>query len=91
MKRAGIAGLALLAVISLAGCSGYRNPRGTGDSPVQQPVNSNPAEVVEFPDGFMNVADKCDGHGHRVFVVTHTNNTVTPFVINDKTCPGGSE
>ena len=32
--------------------------------------DDSPAEVINFPDQFANVAHKCDGHGHRVYSTT---------------------
>lgn len=31
-------------------------------------TNTDPADVVQMPDGFSNVATKCD-HGNRIYVV----------------------
>jgi hypothetical protein len=46
-----------------------------------------PADVVAFPDGFSNVATKCD-HGNRVYVLYHD---ASPYgaisvVSGDPTC-----
>lgn len=49
--------------------------------------NSGPAEVGTMPDGFSNWADKCDGHGHRVFVAYHGDNHYGAIaVVDDPTC-----
>lgn len=47
----------LIAVVlgaSLVACGAH------GDAPAGD-VNHAPADVIEFPDGFRNVAHKCDG------------------------------
>lgn len=31
-------------------------------------TNSTPADTIEMPDGFSNVATKCD-HGNRIYVI----------------------
>lgn len=50
-------------------------------------VNSNPADTITFPDGFSNVATKCD-HGHRVYVLFHGDSTYGAIAVvpNDSTC-----
>lgn len=79
---------AMVAASLLAsGCDGYREARGKGDAPVGA-SNDQPAEVINFPNGFGNVATKCDGHGHRLFVVTHIKTDPAVTVIDDPTCPG---
>lgn len=37
------------------------------DAPRSGTTNNAPADVIEFPDGFSNLATKCD-HGNRVYV-----------------------
>lgn len=32
--------------------------------------NTDPADIIEMPDGFNNMATKCD-HGNRVYVTYH--------------------
>ena len=75
---------AVLSVALLAGCSGFNDERGRGDAPIG-PFDDSPAEVVNFPDKFANVAHKCDGHGHRVYSTTRQ---AAVTVIDDPTCPG---
>lgn len=85
-----IVALALLLglILGIAGCSGYNDARGRGDAPVG-PANDDAAEIVNFPDTFSGVAIKCDGHGHRLYVVTHEKSDVPVTVIADASCPGG--
>jgi hypothetical protein len=68
---------------TMAGCRTDDNSSGLGDSPVGVKDNT-PAQILNFPDDFSNVAHKCDGHGHRVFVNTRDN--TSPVVIDDPTC-----
>lgn len=83
-------GAALIAAGMLAGCS-QKALEPFRDAPVSG-HQSGAAEVIEMPDGFSNIADKCDGHGHRVYVVFHGDSgygSVT--AISDPTCPGGGK
>lgn len=73
----------------LVSCSGYNEQRGWGDAPVGS-VQDGPAEVVNMPNEFGNVATKCDGHGHRLYVVTHSRSDAPVVVIDDPSCPGGA-
>lgn len=82
----GLVTLGAAAAIVLTACGGYNNDRGRGDAPVGG-KDSAPADVLNFPDLFANVAMKCDGHGHRVYVTTRDN--TPPTVITDPSCPGG--
>jgi hypothetical protein len=84
MKRA-IAACAAAGVL-LTGCSGFNESRGRGDAPVGQ-VDDTPAEVINYPDLFANIASKCDHHGHRVYVTTRDNSS--PVILTDPGCPGG--
>ena len=74
-------GLALSAVV-LVGCDSYNDKRGIGDAPVGS-SQDGPAEVINFPDQFANVATKCDGHGHRIYSTTRE---AAVTVIADPTC-----
>jgi hypothetical protein len=79
---------AILAVLALAGCSGYNDARGRGDAPARQ-LPKQPVDVYPMPDRFGNVATLCDGHGHRLFVVTHSKTDAPVTVIEDPSCSGG--
>lgn len=58
--------VAALLTVTLSSCTGkgtepFRDAeRGT--------TNDGPADTITFPDGFSNVATKCD-HGNRVYVL----------------------
>jgi hypothetical protein len=59
---------ALLTVTALGGCS--KLTEQFRDAPRSSVVNSQPADVIEMPDGFNNVATKCD-HGNRIYISFH--------------------
>ena len=67
MKKVFI-GLAALAMLTLTGC-GEKFTEPYRDAP-RGGTNGAPADLVTFPDGFNNVATKCD-HGNRVYVTYH--------------------
>lgn len=63
--------LAVLASVlllgSMVGCAKMQEP--FKDAP-RGSTNSGPADTITMPDGFSNVATKCD-HGNRVYVIYH--------------------
>lgn len=67
MKRALIAGSLLGAALLLTGCSELSNDSAR----VESPADISPGEVIAMPDGFSNVATKCDGHGNRIYTIFH--------------------
>lgn len=82
MKRL-IIPIALTAIL-LTGCSKalepFKDARVSGR-------DSGPAEVVNMPDGFSNVADKCN-HGNRIYVAFkgNSNRAAISVVPHDPTC-----
>ena len=76
---------ATLSVVSLTACTGKATepfkdaPRGT--------TNSGPADTITMPDGFSNVAAKCDGP-NRVYVVFHGDSPYGDIAVvpNDPRC-----
>jgi hypothetical protein len=50
--------------------------------------NSAPADTIAMPDGYGNLATKCD-HGNRVYVLFHNDAPygAVAVVPNDLTCP----
>jgi hypothetical protein len=54
---------ALLLVAS--GCAKGQEPFKDAE---RNDTNNEPADTITFPDGFSNVATKCD-HGNRVYVI----------------------
>jgi hypothetical protein len=72
-------GILAVVLVALVGC-GDTSP--TGDAPTGE-VDDLPANVVNFPDQFMNVAWKCAGPNG---IYSHTR-TASPVVVpNDPLC-----
>jgi hypothetical protein len=59
------------------------------DAPVER-KDDGPAIIYSFPDGFANVAGKCDGFGHRIYSTrgADSGGGKAVAVINDPTCGG---
>jgi hypothetical protein len=80
------AALAVLALAVLSGCGLNKITEPYNDAPVSHQIGG-PAEVGSMPDGFNNFAEKCDGHGNRVFVIFHGDNAYgSVFAMKDPTC-----
>ena len=60
--------LLLLAVplVLLTGCT-QKSLERFRDAPRSGTTNRTPADIIEMPDGFSNLATKCD-HGNRIYV-----------------------
>ena len=69
----------IIAVLSLAACS---DTTPVGDSPTGD-VDDTPANVINFPNGFMNVAHKCMGPNG---IYTHTRAASPVVIANDPLC-----
>lgn len=75
----------VLALTALAGCD------GKGTEPFKDAKrgveNSTPADTITFPDGFNNVASKCDGK-NRVYVTFHGDKAYGSLAVvaNDPRC-----
>lgn len=85
MNKALYAIPAVLAMVMLSGCSKLSEPYH--DAPRSSTVNSSPADVIEMPDGFSNLATKCD-HGNRIYVVFKGDSTYAAIAViaNDPSC-----
>lgn len=87
IKKIAVAGTAALFTLT-AGC-GVKDQidenRGRGDAGVLS-VDDTKKEVIQFPDRFSNVAHACDGHGHRIFVTTKSDQSRFMAVVVDPTC-----
>jgi len=86
--KAGLAALAIGAVVALpAACGGNKFTEPFKDAPRSSVTNNNPADTVTMPDGFSNLATKCD-HGNRVYVAYHGDSAYASIyvVANDPTC-----
>lgn len=82
-----IGGAVMLAIVlSACGVNDQLNEsRGRGDAGVGV-VDDTKKDVIQFPDRFSNVAHACDGHGHRVYVTTKSDQSRFMTVINDESC-----
>jgi hypothetical protein len=59
-------------VILVAGTACDKANEPFRDAPRTHTSNTGPAQVIEMPDGFNNLASKCDGP-NRVYVTYHGN------------------
>ena len=75
----------------LLGACGSNDDKGLGDAPIGN-RNDTPADVINMPDGYPNVATKCNPYqpGTRIYVVTHSKTDVVPVIVADTTCTGAS-
>lgn len=83
--------ITVMVILLIAGCGmvdDYNDNHGIGDAPTGEKDDSE-KDVIQFPDGFSNVAHGCDGHGHRVYVTTQNASGKEMVVVDDPTCPGG--
>lgn len=87
-RRAVLAALAaLIATLAfLAGC-GNKFSQPFQDAARTGVVNTQPADIIDMPDGFNNVATKCD-HGNRLYVSYHGDSSYgfISTVAHDPTC-----
>lgn len=97
MRKGMIALVSLALLIGAAGCGVDKSREDSDDvqgrcsytkegtpSTTQPCVDKTAARVLAFHNKFSNVATKCDGFGHRIFVTTSKVFVVYP----DPTCPG---
>ena len=50
-------------------------------------VDRTPPEIYAMPDHYNNVASKCDGHGHRIYVTSNKDQAPSNMVvIKDISC-----
>ena len=87
MIRKHIAGaLAAVMLVSTAGCAKMTEP--FKDAPRGE-TNNSPADLITFPDGFSNVATKCDGN-NKVYVIYHADAAYGSVAVspNDPACGG---
>jgi len=81
----------VVAALATAGCSeDYKTQRGRGDAPVG-PADDSPGEIINFPDGYPNVATKCN-HGHRIYVSTKVSDkAIQMTIVEDPSCKDHAE
>lgn len=78
---------AILSALALGACTDkYQEP--FKDGPRSDTVNNEPADVIRFPDGFSNMATKCD-HGNRIYSGYHGDKAYGTIAVvpNDPSCP----
>lgn len=82
-----LAALSAAIVLALSGC-GDKAVEPFKDAP-RGATNGGAADTVTMPDGFSNVATKCD-HGNRLYVAFHGDSPYASIVVvpNDPTCAG---
>jgi hypothetical protein len=75
------------------GHSGAGGRRRCGNTPErlnahqQRNVDRTPPDVYAMPDHYNNVASKCDGHGHRMYVTSNKDQAPSNLVvISDESC-----
>ncbi len=61
--------LVTVSILALSGCSA-KGQEPFRDAPRSSVDNGAPADLIRMPDGFSNVATKCD-HENRVYVIYH--------------------
>lgn len=74
---------AVTSVALLAGCSSLTEP--FNDAPISR-KDDTPAEVYSMPDGFANVASKCDRHGNRIYTTRTDGGEAMAVVPADPSC-----
>ena len=68
MRTLKVVVVALLVSVTLTGCGEkFTEPYKDAE---RGATNDSKADLVTFPDGFNNVATKCD-HGNRIYVTYH--------------------
>lgn len=76
--------LALTASLYAAAC-GVGPDKSREDARDTTDVDKSAAHIVAFNNHYANVATKCDGHGHRLYITTSSGRVT---VIPDPSCPG---
>lgn len=74
---------AATALALLTGCSSLTEP--FNDAPISK-KDDTPAEVYSMPDGFANVASKCDRHGNRIYTTRTDGGEAMAVVPQDPSC-----
>lgn len=87
IRTAVVALVAVAVLFGLTACFGNKATQPWNDSPRTSVVNSTPADVIAMPDGFNNLATKCD-HGNRIYVSYHSDGSYgfAFGIANDPTC-----
>ena len=71
-------------LVALVGCGKAMEPFNDANVSGQ---DKGPAEVINMPDGFSNIASKCN-HGNRVYTAYHANSPYAAVAVvpNDPSC-----
>jgi len=82
-----IGGVVLIMVIAFLASCGSKAAEPFQDAD-RGTTNDAPADTITFPDGFSNVATKCD-HGNRVYVIFKGNSPYGSVAVvpDDPSCP----
>jgi hypothetical protein len=85
MRKTLAAAVAVIAVLALSGCSEKQQEQFKDAD--RGASNTGPADIMTFPDGFSNVASKCDGP-NRVYVIFHQDSAYGSVAVvpNDPRC-----
>ena len=80
-----VSALAALGVI-VAGCGNTPERLNAHQS---RNVDRTPPEIFAMPDHYNNVASKCDGHGHRIYVTSNKDQAPSNLVETVEAVHGG--
>lgn len=83
-----VTALAILVLVTTTACDWTdKVSEPFRDAPRSATTNSDAADVIEMPNGFSNLATKCD-HGNRVYVAYHGDSPYAALhvVAADPTC-----
>jgi hypothetical protein len=76
-----------LAVVAVTGVAGCGSTPERLNARQQRNVDRTPPEVYAMPDHYNNVASKCDGHGHRMYVTSNKDQAPSNLVVvTDESC-----
>ena len=79
-----VAGAVTAAALVTAGCGGTPERLNAHQ---QKDVDRTPPSVYAMPDHYNNVASKCDGFGHRMYVTSNKDQAPSNLVvIADRSC-----
>lgn len=85
---ASLIAIPVIVLLTASSCDTSKVAEPYDDAGVSQHLTGE-AQVASMPDGFSNWADKCDNHGHRVFVAFHSDSPYAAITaISDPSCPG---
>lgn len=88
MKKIFVIPALLIGALLFSGCMD-KETEPWHDAPTSDVRNDDPADIINMPDGFSNLASKCDGP-NRVYVAFKGDaNRASIFVVaNDPRCRG---